>query len=163
MHGRPEPAAAEPGSAAVPLAGSARLGGPITHVEAFDQIRQPQDRAGIPLPAVSVGRVAAPAVPTGRMTLPKAIEHVRPLREQREFAHERPEDVGGRTSRSGRHRGTTRKGTDGLSCSSQGLGDNVTLLRAGLVATTARRSTGIRATTTLVSVRSGYRDLPVQV
>ena len=77
------------------LAGRRGLLGSFLQGGARDQIREPQRRARIPFPPIGVCGMAAPTVPIGLVSLPKATEHVRPLRRPGELTHERSEHLGG--------------------------------------------------------------------
>ena len=72
-----------------------RLLGSLLLVGGLGQVNHPHRGAGIPFPAVGVCGVAAPAAGVGLMPLPEPSEHLRALREQRQFTNERLEHLGG--------------------------------------------------------------------
>jgi len=67
---------------------------PCVPVDVLNESRESHHRAGIPLPPVGVGRVAAPTVPVRLMALPQTIRHVRALPRRGQLRHECPEYLG---------------------------------------------------------------------
>ena len=67
---------------------------PCVSLDVPDEGRETHDPAGIPLPPVGVGWVAAPTVPVWLMPLAKPINHVRGLPKRRQLGHECPEHLG---------------------------------------------------------------------
>ena len=62
-------------------------------VDVLDEGRQPHHHAGIPLPPVGVGRMAAPTVPVRLVSLPKTFNHIGALSRRGQLGHERPEHL----------------------------------------------------------------------
>lgn len=86
---------------------------PFVSADVLNEGRESHHHAGIPLPPVGVGRMAAPTVRVGLVSLPKTIDHIGALSTRGQLGHERPEHLR-RTRTDGirRHDRTTKQQTD---------------------------------------------------
>ena len=86
---------------------------PCVSADVLSESRESHHHAGIPLPPVGVGRMAAPTVRVRLVSLPKTIDHIGALSTRGQLGHERPEHLR-RTRTDGIrcHDRTTRQKTD---------------------------------------------------
>jgi len=66
---------------------------PCASVDVLNESREPHHHAGVPLPPVGVGRMAAPTVRVRLVSLPKTINHFGALSTRGQLGHERPEHL----------------------------------------------------------------------
>jgi hypothetical protein len=66
---------------------------PCASVDVLNESREPHHHAGVPLPPVGVGRMAAPTVRVRLVSLPKTINHFGTLATRGQLGHERPEHL----------------------------------------------------------------------
>ncbi len=66
---------------------------PCVSVDVLNEGREPHYHAGIPLPPIGVGRMAAPTVLVRLVSLAKTINYVEALPRRGQLGHERPEHL----------------------------------------------------------------------